>query len=104
MKNYVSGMKFKTLLFLLVAGIMFSYVSRKPGLTGKWIICNPDGSPSGEYIDFYKEGTYDITLPGGQIGERGFYTLKDSVFSIRNAKDVLREELLGILWFDISWK
>jgi hypothetical protein len=71
MKNYVSGMKFKTLLFLLVAGIMFSYVSRKPGLTGKWIICNPDGSPSGEYIDFYKKGTYDITCLWANR-ERGF--------------------------------
>ena len=95
MKNYVSGMKFKTLLFLLVAGIMFSYVSRKPGLTGKWIICNPDGSPSGEYIDFYKEGTYDISLPDGLIGERGFYNLKDSVFSIRNAKDVCGKNYWG---------
>jgi len=95
MKKFVSKVKSKTLLILFIAGVLFSFVTPKHSLTGKWTICNPDGTPSGEYIDFYKDGTYKISLPDGQIGERGFYNLKDSVFSIRNAKDVCGGDYWG---------
>jgi hypothetical protein len=95
MKKYVPGRKFKTSLFLLIASVLFSFITEKNSLTGKWTICNPDGTPSGEYIDFYKDGTYDISLPNGEIGERGFYKFKDSVFSIRNAKDVCGKDYWG---------
>ncbi len=95
MKKYASKTKFKTLLFLFLFGALVSFATQKYSLTGKWTICNPDGTPSGEYIDFYKEGTYDISLPNGQIGERGFYHLKDSVFTIRNAKDGCGKDYWG---------
>jgi hypothetical protein len=95
MNKYVSKMKSKTLLLLFFVGVMFSFIPPKYSLIGKWTICNPDGTPSGEYIDFYKDGTYDINLPDGQIGERGFYNLKDSVFSIKNAKDACGKNYWG---------
>jgi hypothetical protein len=39
----------------------------------------------GEYVNMKKDGTYDVTLPNGKVGERGYYKLDHSTFSIRNA-------------------
>lgn len=77
-----------TLLFVFFSVIMFSFISPKHHLPGKWTIYNADGTSSGEYVEFYKNGTYAVSVPGGQIGERGNYKLKHHVFSIRNSKDV----------------
>ena len=49
----------------------------------------------GEYVDFQEDNTYTVTLPDGQIGERGNYLLKDSVFSIKNIKDVCGKNYWG---------
>ena len=57
-------------------------------LIGRWSILNLDGTPSGEFLDFKEDNTYTVSLPNGEIGERGNYLLKDSVFSIKNIKDV----------------
>ena len=55
----------------------------------------PDGTPSGEYVHFKEDNTYTVALPDGQIGERGNYLLKDSVFSIKNMKDVCGKAYWG---------
>lgn len=77
-----------SLLFLLISAICFAFIPPKYSLIGKWSILNLDGTPSGEYVDFKKDNTYTVALPDGQIGERGNYLLKNSVFSIKNIKDV----------------
>jgi hypothetical protein len=33
----------------------------------------------------YGDGTYNVTLPNGKVGERGYYKLDHSTFSIKNA-------------------
>jgi hypothetical protein len=81
--NYKSS-----LLFLFIGVMIFAFVPPKYSLVGKWSILNPDGTPSGEYVNFKEDNTYTVALPNGQIGERGNYFLKDSVFSIQNIKDV----------------
>ena len=63
----------------------FAFIPPKHSIVGKWIIFAPNGLPSGEYVNIYKEGTYDVTLPGGQVGEKGYYKLDHSAFSIKNA-------------------
>jgi len=73
---------------LLSVVIIFAFVLPRYSLTGKWSILNPDGTPSGEYINFKKDNTYSVALPGGQIGENGYYLLKKGVFYIKNMKDV----------------
>ena len=89
MKGLIAKVK-TSFLILLSFSIMllFSFLLPKPGLVGQWSILNPDGSPSGEYVDFKADSTYSVALPNGQIGEKGNYLLRDSVFSIKNSKDV----------------
>lgn len=77
-----------TLLFLFIIALIYAFVPPKYSLTGKWSILNPDGTPSGEYVNFNADNTYTVALPDGKIGEMGNYLLKDSVFSIKNIKDV----------------
>ena len=77
-----------SLLFLFIIVMIFALVPPKYSLTGKWSILNPDGTPSGEYVNFKEDSTYTVSLPDGQIGERGNYRLKDSIFSIKNIKDI----------------
>lgn len=72
-----------TILFTIV----FAFIPFKHHLPGKWTIYNADGTSTGEYVELRKDGTYNVYLPGGQIGETGYYKFKHHVFSIRNAKD-----------------
>jgi hypothetical protein len=74
--------KVLTVFFILTA---FAFMPPKHSLVGKWIIMHADGSPSGEYVNIYKGGTYDVTLPNDQVGERGYYKIDHSTFSIKNA-------------------
>jgi hypothetical protein len=85
----------KTVLFLTIILTLFAFILPKYSLTGQWSILNLDGSPSGEYVDFKGDNTYTVALPDGQIGENGSYLLKDSVFSIKNIKDVCGKEYWG---------
>lgn len=50
------------------------------------MIYGPDNKPAQEYVDFKKDGTYEVILPNGKIGEAGYYKLNKSMFSIKNAK------------------
>jgi hypothetical protein len=89
MKKKVLKRNYKpSLLFLFIIVMSFAFVRQKYSLTGKWSILNLDGTPSGEYVNFKEDNTYTVALPDGQIGENGNYLLKDSVFSIKNIKDV----------------
>ena len=89
MKEKLSLINFRTsLLYLFLVTIFIAFISPGHSLIGKWSILNLDGTPSGEYVDFKKDHTYEVSLPNGQIGERGNYLLKGSVFSIKNIKDV----------------
>lgn len=85
----------QSLLFLFIISIIFAFVPPKRSLLGRWSILNLDGTPSGEIVDFKKDSTYTVALPNGQIGERGNFLLKDSVFSIKNIKDVCGKDYWG---------
>jgi hypothetical protein len=96
MKKNLSKKNFITLILLLAVGsLLFAFEMPKYSLIGRWFTLNPDGSPMQEFVDFKNDGTYDVTLPNGEIGERGFYKLKDSLFSIKNAKDVCGKNYWG---------
>jgi len=84
-----------TFLSLFILATILAFVIPRYSLTGRWSLLNPDGSPMGEYVDFQEDNTYTVTLPDGQIGERGNYLLKDSVFSIKNIKDVCGKNYWG---------
>jgi hypothetical protein len=79
---------FSLILWLVAGCLLFAFEMPAYSIVGRWFTLGPDGAPIGEYVDFNKDGTYDVVLPNGGIGEKGFYTFKDSLFSIRNAKDV----------------
>lgn len=76
-------------IFLAVffLSIVFAFMPPKHHLAGKWTIYNADGTSIGEYVELKSDGTYNVYVPGGQIGEKGYYKLKHHVFSIRNDKD-----------------
>ena len=59
-------------------------------LVGKWTIPGAN-----EYVNFKKDGTYEVLLPNGKVGESGFYSLTDSVFKIKNAKPVCGDGYWG---------
>ncbi len=82
-------------LFLSIMSALPGFIRPKYSLTGQWSILNLDGSPSGEYVEFKVDNTYFIALPDGQIGENGSYLLKDSLFSIRNNKEVCGKDYWG---------
>src|ERR1022692_1080792 len=84
-----------SLLFLFIIVIIFAFVPLNYSLIGKWTILNLDGTPSGEYVNFKEDSTYTVALPDGQIGERGNYILKGSIFSIKNIKDVCGNNYWG---------
>jgi hypothetical protein len=76
-----------SLLFLFIIVMIFAFIPPKHNLIGQWSLLLPDGTASGEYLFFKGDSTYNITLPNGQIGERGMYYLKDSTFFIKNIAD-----------------
>ena len=75
------------LLLIAVFLIALSFITAGHHLTGKWTIYDSNGRPGKEYVEFKTDGTYNVFLPNGQVGESGYYKLKDDLFSIRNAKD-----------------
>jgi hypothetical protein len=83
------------ILFIVILSIIFAFVSPTFNLIGRWSILNLDGTASGEYLDFKKDSTYSIVLPNGQIGENGKYFLKDSIFFIKNIKNVCGKDYWG---------
>lgn len=96
MKKHSSQSKLATsflLMFTITA--LLAFVSSDYSLVGKWSILNLDGTPSGEYVNFNEDNTYTVSLPDGTIGERGNYSLKDSVFLIKNSKDVCGSNYWG---------
>lgn len=93
-KKSKTGMMAALIIFM-VSVIAFSCKQEDNRLQGRWSILNPDGSASGEYVDFNQDSTYNVTLPNGQVGERGKYMLADSVFSIKNIKDVCGKDYWG---------
>ena len=88
--NFIVSILLSITIVTICAFVSFNY-----SLVGKWSILNPDGTPSGEYISFNEDSTYSIALPNGEIGERGMYILKDSIFSIKNIKDVCGKDYWG---------
>jgi hypothetical protein len=86
---------FALVLLLSVGSLLLAFEMPEYSLIGRWFTLNPDGSPIQEYVDFNNDGTYSVTLPNGEIGEKGFYKFKDSLFSIRNAKDVCGKDYWG---------
>jgi hypothetical protein len=83
------------LLVLSMLAMLFAFASPKFSLIGRWSILNLDGRPSGEYLDFKKDNTYSISLPNGQVGENGEYRLRDTVFSIKNNKNMCGKDYWG---------
>ncbi len=71
--------------FFIIAALAF-LPPNKDKLVGRWIIYGPDNKPAQEYVDFQKDGMYDVILPNGETGEVGYYKLNNSTFSIKNVK------------------
>jgi hypothetical protein len=86
--------------FLLSSFFLLAFVPAKHHLPGKWTVYNSDGTSAGEYVELKNDGTYNVYLPGGQIGETGFYKFKHHIFSIRNIKDYVCGTGIGE---DIDW-
>jgi hypothetical protein len=80
------------IFFVLAA---FAFIPPKHNLVGRWIIYAPDNMNSHEYVDFKKDGTYDVVLPNGKTGEIGNYKLNDSIFLIKNIKAVCGDGYWG---------
>jgi len=96
MKKQISKFDIKPLIvFCCFVVLLLAFVAPKYSLVGKWSVLNLDGTASGELIDFKKDNTYTVALPDGNIGERGNYLLKDSVFSLKNIKDVCGKDYWG---------
>ena len=74
------------MLFILIV-IIPAFTPPKYSLIGQWSLLQPDGTASGEYVFFKEDSTYTIALSNGEIGERGMYFLKDSIFFIKNIAD-----------------
>ena len=90
-KLSTTNLKLSSLIPFIIATIfiatIFAFVPPKYSLIGQWSLLQPDGTPTGEYVFFKKDSTYFISLANGQIGERGTYFLKNSIFFIKNMND-----------------
>ena len=96
MKKKLTKINFEpSLLLLFTVAMIFAVVPPKYSLIGRWSILNLDGTPSGEIVDFKKDNTYTVALPDGRIGETGNFLLRDSLFSIKNIKDVCGKDYWG---------
>ena len=88
MKKQLIKNVFNPLVLLsIIIVIFFAFTPPKYSLVGQWTLLYSDGSASGEYIFFKEDSTYFITLSNEQVGERGMYFLKDSIFFIKNIVD-----------------
>ena len=88
MKKQLIKNVFNPLVLLsIIIVIFFAFTPPKYSLVGQWTLLYSDGSASGEYIFFKEDSTYIITLSNEQVGERGMYFLKDSIFFIKNIVD-----------------
>jgi hypothetical protein len=83
------------LLLVFIAVGLFAISSQKHSLTGQWSILNPNGTASGEYVDFKQDNTYTVVLATGKVGENRVFALKDAAFSIKNIKDVCGKDYWG---------
>ena len=81
-KNMKANFK---LLVLCSSLFLLAFIRPKHHLPGKWTIYNADGTSIGEFVELKSDGTYNVYLPNGQVGERGYYQFKHHVFSIKNA-------------------
>jgi hypothetical protein len=88
-----------TVTIVFIMATAFVVMSPKHKLVGRWVIYPPDDRPEfrdlREYVDFKEDGTYDVILPNGKIGEVGNYKLNGSVFMIKNMKTVCGYEYWG---------
>ena len=81
MKKKLSKNRFMlTLLMLLAATVIFAKIIPMHSLIGRWSILNTDGTPTQEYVNFKMDSTYEVTLPNGQVGERGLLFAKRFYF------------------------
>ena len=83
--------KLSTLLSLVIAT---AFIPPKHNIVGRWKIFVPENMNVKEYVELKKDGTYNVYVDD-QIGERGSYKLKGSVFSIKNAKPVCGDNYWG---------
>jgi len=86
--------KITRVLSIFSLAVAMAFVPPKHSITGRWKIFVPEGISVHEYVELKKDGSYDVYVDG-QIQERGFYNLKNSVFSIRNAKPVCGDGYWG---------
>ncbi len=86
-----SSVKMPALLGLMIAT---AFISPKPKIVGHWKIFGPPDMEINEYVDLKKDGSYDVYV-NGKVEERGFYNVKNSVFSIKNAKPVCGDNYWG---------
>jgi len=82
------------LLILFIVIIVTAFIPPKHSLVGNWTIYGSGNMSINEHVELKKDGSYNVYI-GDQIGERGFYKLKGSVFSIKNAKPVCGDGYWG---------
>src|SRR5690242_2615414 len=74
--------------------IATAFISPRHSIVGHWKIFGPPNININEYVDLKKDGSYDVYV-NGKAEERGFYKVKKSVFSIKNAKPACGENYWG---------
>jgi len=79
---------------LFSVSILAVFNPPKHNIVGHWKIFVPPGMNVSEYVDLRKDGSYNVYV-NDKIEERGFYSVKNSVFSIRNVKPVCGDGYWG---------
>lgn len=87
----ISYYKFPATFILFLAAAL---IPPKHRIAGNWTVFGPSNAPVNEHVELKKDGSYLVYI-GDQVGERGFYKLKGSVFSIKNAKPVCGDGYWG---------